>query len=307
MLNEFGLIERLRSRFAAGGEVAVGIGDDAAVLRPTCSEAATLVTVDLIAEGTHFTLPPATPRQVGRKALAVNLSDIAAMAGRPGAAFVAVALPRQRGAEFALELFEGVAELAAEFDVAVAGGDTNIWDGPLVVSLTLLGTPTGRGPVLRRGARPGDWLMVTGPLGGSLSGRHLTFTPRVQAAQELHQAVELHALIDLSDGLSRDLPHITTEQGLGAVVEAAHVPIHPDVPAELSAERRLRHALDDGEDFELLLAVSPEEGRRLLEAPLPGATVVRIGEVTAEAGRCRLRFPDGREVPLTVGGYEHRF
>lgn len=307
MLNEFGFIERLRSRFAAQGRVEVGIGDDAAVLRSSSVDHVTLVTVDLIAEGTHFTLPPATPRQVGRKALAVNLSDIAAMAGRPETAFVAVALPRRRGADCALELFEGIAELAAEFDVVVAGGDTNIWDGPLVISLTLLGTATGRGPVLRRGARPGDWLLVTGPLGGSLSGRHLAFTPRIHAAQQLHQTVELHALIDLSDGLSRDLTHITTEQGLGAIVEAEHVPIHPDVPVDLPFETRLRHALDDGEDFELLLAVSPEDGQRLQDAPPPGVTTIRIGEVTAAPGQCLLRSADGQEEPLTAGGYEHRF
>jgi thiamine-monophosphate kinase len=307
VLNEFGLIEHLRSRFAAQGRVELGIGDDAALLRLASPGAAVLVTVDLVAEGTHFLMPPATPRQVGRKALAVNLSDIAAMAGRPETAFVAVALPRPRGSEFALELFEGMAELAAEFDVAVAGGDTNIWDGPLVISITLLGTATGRGPVLRRGARPGDWLMVTGPLGGSLSGRHLAFTPRIHAAQQIHQTVELHALIDLSDGLSRDLPHLTTEQGLGATVEARHVPIHPDVPVHLPFETRLRHALDDGEDFELLLAVSPEDGQRLLDAPPPGVTIVRIGEVTAAPARCLLRSPDGREEPLTAGGYEHRF
>lgn len=308
MLNEFGLIERLRSLQAPAAGVPVGIGDDCAVLQPPGSALATLVTVDLIAEGAHFTIPPATPREIGRKALAVNLSDIAAMAGRPESAFVAVALPRRLGEAAALELFDGIEALAREFGVAIAGGDTNIWDGPLVVSITLFGSPTGGGPVLRRGAQPGDVLFVTGPLGGSLaSGRHLRFQPRVAEAQRLHAAFDLHALIDLSDGLSRDLPHISIEQGVGAVVDAAGIPIHPDVPAQLPPAERLRHALDDGEDFELLFAVAPETARRILEAPPPGLTLMRIGEIVADPARCELRYSDGRYEPLVCRGYEHRF
>jgi thiamine-monophosphate kinase len=306
--DEFDIIERLRKAVAPRAGVEVGIGDDTAVLRSGIDDdPRTLVMVDLLAEGTHFTIPPATPRLVGRKALAVNLSDIAAMAGRPESAFVAVALPRARGEAFAEELLAGIHELAEEFDVCLAGGDTNIWDGPLVVSVTLLGRPTGSGPVLRSGAQPGDWLMVTGPLGGSLSGRHLTFTPRVAAGQALHATVELHALIDLSDGLSRDVRHITCEQGYGAVIEAAMVPVHSDVPRDLPADERTRRALNDGEDFELLLAVSAEEGQRLLSSPPVGCSLFTVGAVTDSTDRVELLWPDGRREPLEPHGYEHRF
>lgn len=306
-MQEFALIEHFRRASAAHAAVELGIGDDAAVLRATSPDARTLVTVDLLAEGTHFLIPPATPREIGHKLLGVNLSDIAAMAGRPEAAFVALLLPRSRGAEFALEMMAGVQALADRHGVAIAGGDTNTWDGPLVASLTLTGSPGAAGPVRRSGAQPGDWLLVSGPLGGSLSGRHLRVQPRVAEAQRLVDTVAVHAMIDLSDGLSRDLRHITVEQGLGGVVDGAAVPVHPDVEASLPAEQRLAHALHDGEDFELLLAVSPDDGERLLRQPPPGLSLTRIGECTAAGEPCRLRGLDGRLSELSPQGYEHGF
>lgn len=309
MPNEFEIIDELRRAVgAAPPGVEVGIGDDTAVLAPSVSDGRTLVTVDLIAEGSHFTIPPATARQIGHKALGVNLSDIAAMAGRPTCAFLAVELPRSRGADFARELFAGVQDLARQFDVTLAGGDTNIWDGPLIVSITLMGEITGGRPVLRSGARPGDWLFVTGSLGGSLaSGRHLAVRPRILEAQKLHATVDLHALIDLSDGLSRDLRHITVEQGLGACLAAERIPIHPDVPADLPHDVRLQRALDDGEDFELLFAVSPEDGQRLLDSPPIETPLHWIGTVLPDADRCQLDFANGRRVSLEAGGFEHQF
>ncbi|MEZ6067871.1 MAG: thiamine-phosphate kinase [Planctomycetaceae bacterium] len=156
--------------------------------------------------------------------------------------------------------------LADAYDVRIIGGDTNVWDGPVIVSVTLLGSATDQGPVLRSGARPGDWLMVTGPLGGSLSGRHLDVRPRVREALRLHAGFNLQAMLDISDGLSRDVRHITVEQGVGAIIDAPAVPIHADVPAALPASTRLSHALHDGEDFELLFAISPQEGARLSQS-----------------------------------------
>src|SRR5205823_1206400 len=146
-----------------------------------------LVTTAMLLDGSCLVLAEAGPRRVGRKAMAVNLSDIAAMAGRPVAAFVSVGLPRQGGRALAEELYQGLREVADAFDTAIAGGDTNAWDGLLVISVTVLGEATGRGPVCRNGARPGDWLLVTGPLGGSILGKHLEFTPRVREALRLHE------------------------------------------------------------------------------------------------------------------------
>ena len=160
----------------------------------------------------------------------MNLSDIAAMAGVPRAAVVAVALPRADAAAVAQGLYTGMRELAERFGVDLVGGDTNAWDGPLVISVTVLGEATARARSAATGARPGDAILVTGPLGGSLfAGRHLRPEPRIAEALALHQVAAIHALIDISDGLSSDLGHILAESGgLGAVLDAAAIPIHAD-------------------------------------------------------------------------------
>ncbi len=303
MSHEFDFIERVKSRQRPHAAVPTGIGDDAAVL--TVAGGTGLVAVDLIAEGRHFCVPPATAELVGRKALAVNLSDIAAMAGRPQAAFAAVLLDRRRGRGFADKLMSGLEQLAAEFDVALAGGDTNTWDGPIIISVTVTGEPTGRGPVLRQGARPGDWILVSGPLGGSLDGgRHLTFQPRVELACRLHEAVELTSMLDVSDGLGRDVRHLTIGQGLGCRLFAEQIPVHSDVPSLPDDERILR-ALGDGEDFELAFTVSPTDGERLLgDARFDG--LVCVGEVVEEP-TVSLVLRDGRVAPLEEIGFEHGF
>src|SRR5260370_39949215 len=148
----------------------------------------------MLLEGSCFILAEAGARRVGRKAMAVNLSDLAAMAGKPVAAVVSVGLPREGGKVIAEELYLGLRDIADAFDTAIVGGDTNSWDGPLVISVTLLGEATGRGAVRRSGARSGDWLLVTGPLGGSILGKHLTFSPRGGEAMQLHSLVDLHAM-----------------------------------------------------------------------------------------------------------------
>src|SRR5206468_1351181 len=142
-------------------------------------------------------------------------------------AVVSVALPRSLGRESANELYFGLRQAADEFGVPVVGGDTNSWDGALVISVTVLGEATDRGPVLRGGAKPGDWVFVTGPLGGSILGHHLDFTPRVREALALHAAADLHAMCDVSDGLSADLNHILEESRCGAVLVAESVPVSP--------------------------------------------------------------------------------
>src|SRR5947209_17951558 len=247
---EFAFIDWLRRRTPAAGRVLLGPGDDTAALGWP-ADTPCLVTTDMLLEGSCFVLAEAGARRVGRKAMAVNLSDIAAMAGRPVAAVVSVGLPRQGGRALAEELHAGLREVADAFDTALVGGDTNSWDGPLVIAATVLGEPTGRGPVRRSGARPGDWLFVTGPLGGSIRGHHLDFTPRVREALQLHAAVELHAMIDISDGLAADLAHICEESRCGAVLRAESVPISDAARSMADGMSPLEHALGDGEDFEL--------------------------------------------------------
>jgi thiamine-monophosphate kinase len=296
MPGEFEFISWLRSRTPGDARVVVGPGDDAAVLAP--AKRPQLVTVDMLMDGTDFHLEEIGARAVGRKAMAVNLSDIAAMAGVPTAAVVSVALPRRDGRTIGEELYAGLREVADSFGVAIVGGDTNSWDGPLVISVTLLGEATERGPVLRSGGRPGDWLLVTGPLGGSIRGRHLAVTPRIHEALRLHEAADLHAMIDISDGLAADLNHILEESRCGAVLMAEAIPIAADAVelSRISGKTALQHALGDGEDFELIAAVSPADGQRLLrDQPVSGITLVKIGECVAsglwlERGRTREKL-----------------
>ncbi|MBN1395114.1 MAG: thiamine-phosphate kinase [Pirellulales bacterium] len=302
------LIRWLRERLPPHPRLLLGPGDDAAVL-DMAQTTQCVVTVDMLTDGVDFQLGEIDPRRAGRKALAANLSDLAAMAARPLAGVVALCLPRQGGMELAVALCEGMLPLAERYKLAIAGGDVNSWDGPAAVSITLVGETTERGPLRRGGARPGDRIVVTGAFGGSILGRHLDFEPRVAEALELHGNYELHAGIDASDGLSLDLSHICEESGCGAAIDAGAVPVADD--ARRLAERRgdgstpLDHALADGEDFELILAVPPEEARRMTaEQPLD-VPITDIGEFIDGAGLW-LAEPRGGRRPLVPRGWEHR-
>ncbi len=299
---EFDLIDWIRSRSQRTGRVPIGIGDDAASLGVINDE--TLVATDMLMEGVHFKFPDATPFQAGRKSLAVNLSDIAAMAGKPIAAFVAICLPKSRGQQFAREVMGGIQTLANEFDVEVAGGDTNSWDGPLVVSVTVVGQATRGRCITRSGAKPGDALFVTGQLGGSIHGKHVDFTPRVQDAIRLHESVELNAIIDLSDGLSSDIHHVLNQSQVGAIIVASEIPIAEAAVAN-EAKTPLERALTDGEDFELLFAVGPNDSETLQHNSPCDVQLRRIGIVTEELG-ARLECSDGRVVELPPQGWCHQ-
>jgi thiamine-monophosphate kinase len=299
---EFAYVDWLRRRTPNDPRVVIGPGDDAAVLAPTARSL--VVSTDMLLEGSCFVLAEAGPRRVGRKALAVNLSDLAAMAARPLGCVVSAGLPRKGGQALARELYDGLREIADEFGVAVVGGDTNSWNGPLVLSVTILGEATPRGVVQRSGAQPGDWLFVTGPLGGSILGKHLDFTPRVREALALHHTVDLRAMIDISDGLAADLGHLCDESGCGAVLHANAIPIADDAQRIIDSRSPLTHALEDGEDFELLFAVSPSDGERLArEQPIAGITLAHVGECVE--GRGLWLEEAGRHIPLEPRGYVH--
>jgi thiamine-monophosphate kinase len=300
--SEFAFIDWIRKRTPAAGRVLLGPGDDTAAVQWP-GDAACLVTTDMLLEGSCFRLEEAGPRRVGRKAMAVNLSDIAAMAGRPIAAVVSVGLPRRGGRALAEELYLGLREVADSFDTAIVGGDTNSWEGPLAISVTLLGEATPPGPVLRSGAKPGDWLLVTGSFGGSISAKHLDFTPRVREALALQASAHLHAMIDVSDGLAADVWHLCDESGCGAVLRAEAVPIDTAAFDIRDGRTPLEHALGDGEDFELAFAVSAEEGRRLLETqPTGDVRLTHLGEFV-ENGLWLEK--NGVRQPLPPTGYVH--
>ena len=268
-----------------------------------------LVTTDMLMDGRHFRLEQDGPEAVGYKALGVNLSDIAAMAGIPRAAVVAVALPRDTAVEVAQGLHAGMRALADRFGVDLVGGDTNAWDGPLVISVTLLGEATARGAVRRAGRRPGDAILVTGPLGGSLlAGRHLRPEPRIAEALALHRAAPIHAMIDLSDGLSSDLGHILDESGgLGRPRRRRRSRSMP-MPAEMSRRDgvpALDHALNDGEDFELCLA-RRGRGRRPApgRAPRAGPALPRRRDHRRRRD-CGSAPPTDDSRPIEPRGFDH--
>ena len=310
MVSELDVVADLLARLPSDPRLEVPPGDDAAVLRPP-AQRRTVVTVDMLMEGTDFVLgPDCPPEAVGHKALAVSLSDLAAMGSRPEAAVVAVALPRHGGARLAAGLQAGIAAIAAEHGVALAGGDTNSWDGPLVISTTAIGSVRPGAAWRRDGARPGDLLVASGAFGGSLLGRHLAVAPRCREAVAIAAAFTVHAAIDVSDGLALDVDRMMQASGAAAVIDLAAVPVHRDavVMAARPGDGRspLEHALGDGEDFELVLALPAEEARRLVAAASDGSLALPlaiIGEVVAGRGLFCVDAAGRRPLPPT--GYVH--
>ncbi|OHB62726.1 MAG: hypothetical protein A2Y77_14385 [Planctomycetes bacterium RBG_13_62_9] len=280
----------------------IAIGDDMAQIA-LGQGASVLITTDMLLDGTHFDLRTATLRQVGYKAMAASLSDCAAMATVPIAAVVAVALPADFSVQQLKELHAGVVSAADRYDCPLVGGDITAWKGnePIAICVSMLSKPGNSPPVRRNGARVGDVICVTGSLGGSGRRRHLEFEPRVREALKIASRVTLNAMMDISDGLSTDLNRICSQSGVGALVDAAAIPISDD--AKLDADP-LRAALNDGEDFELLFTLSPDEWDklyRLWDDPVP---ITKVGRIT-DGGRMQIRMPDGRIVDLRPGGYEH--
>jgi thiamine-monophosphate kinase len=307
----------LREHIPPHPSLPLGLVDDAAVLK-RLALADLVITTDLVSDGVDFRLADIDPRQAGRKALAVNLSDLAAMAARPVAAVVSIALARdgcgnRMPLELAIALYEGLLPLAAEFDVAIAGGDTNLHDGPTVISVTAFGEVAGRGPLTRSGGQVGDKLLVTGALGGSILGHHFDFVPRVREALLLHERYELHAGMDISDGLALDASRLAAASGCGAVIDVDQLPIADaawqiarceDVAAHEIPAVAARHALGDGEDFELLLAVPPPVANAILDERPLDCSLMCVGELISERGLWQ-KSADGERRPLEPKGWEH--
>lgn len=323
-MKERDFIEWIRGQSAMdAAKVPVEPGDDCAVV--AFGGELLLVTTDQVLDGVHFILAEHGPRAAGRKAMARNLSDIAAMAGLPTAAVAAVALPRDFRLGQAEAIYAGLREAGDPFDCPVVGGDVAAWDGPLAITVTVMGKPAGQGgPVLRSGAKAGDAVCVTGRLGGAWRGRrHLEFVPRIVEAARLAADYRVTAMIDISDGLATDLHHICRESGVAAEIVAAEIPIHPDALAGSDRSGALAAALGDGEDYELLFTLPPDQAERLCRAqrspeamkrslsPQPiGVEVARIGTITAKpagpGSLVTLVETDGTRRPIDPSGWEHR-
>ena len=304
-MSERDLIEYIRE--LASGEqgdwLRLGIGDDCAVISPPAGML--VATTDMVVEGVHFD-PGTAPTLVGRKAMARGVSDIAAMAARPLCTLAAVCFGAATDDAAARELARALYESAREFGAPLVGGDVASGADRLSVTVTALGVAGPKGAVTRAGALSGDAVCVTGRLGGSILGRHLTFSPRTQAALVLADACELHAMIDISDGLSTDALHVAEASGRGVAIHAEWLPVSDDARALAARTGRdpLDHALNDGEDHELLFCLPPDQARELAAAGAAGLPVSVIGEVT-EGPESVLVMPDGRRVPLRPGGWEH--
>jgi len=308
-MKEFELIDRLTRSLPANSALVTGPGDDCAVLDLGVSDRMFLFKTDAVVQGVHFTgSEPA--EQVGHKALARCLSDVAAMAGTPIAALITLALPSNFDVAYLDKVYSGMDRLARRYDLAIAGGETTTNPERLLISISLLAWVARGRQVMRAGAKPGDALFVSGELGGSLAGKHLEFEPRLSEALWLAQNFTIHSMIDLSDGLAGDLPHMLTSSGVGAEVMSAAIPISSAArraaKASGTGKTALLAALTDGEDFDLLFTVPSREAVRLLDAwkqQFPSTRLSCIGKISATKG-ITIRDKQGVR-PLTLHGYEH--
>lgn len=306
---EFELIERLKSALPRDSDTLLGIGDDCAILAGQGGYEQ-LVTTDMLLDGVHFIYDADKKNSqslnlIARKSIAVSLSDIAAMGGEPRTAFLALAIPRFWSVDQANELVDCFARVADEFQITLAGGDTTCWDHLLAINVTVLGRVPQSKAILRDGARAGDFICVSGPLGGSLSGKHLTFTPRVQLGQWLAEHCSIHAMIDISDGLLADLGHILQQSDVGAELFSEQIPISKQAIAQTDNKSPLEHALTDGEDFELLWTMPESEYMKLRQQHEDFIEVHHIGNITEEKG-CFLIDQQGNREQRSGDGYVHR-
>lgn len=320
------LIQLLHNRYPARSALLKkGIGDDAAVWCPRNADEHWLITTDMLLEGVDFRLEWTTPRQLGRKSIAVNLSDLAAMGARPRFFTVALAVPSGISERWILEFYEGLTEPGSLKGAQLIGGDLSRSENGILISITALGESLNRKILYRSGGRAGDLLYVTGILGRSAAGlkllqtgrarprshpqqeavrAHQTPEPRCEAGVWLAQCGMARCMMDLSDGLSMDLPRMCAASGVGAEIHAAELPVFTKSrlwdcdPVEL--------ALHGGEDYELLFAV-PNSRSRLFEKSYPSKLpkITRIGKMTGSVGKVWVKESGKSRHRLLEHGYDH--
>lgn len=288
--------------------VKLGIGDDAAVIEAATNDL--VITTDSLMDGVHFRLEQAGPGRVGKKAVNVNLSDLAAMGAEPEAILLSLCLPPHGPGDMprdalAAELFEAICVVCEGNGIAIAGGDTNCWEGPLVVHVTALGRVVGGSVWTRSGAKPHDLVVVTGPLGGSILGKHLDFAPRLEVVRAVRGTPGIHAAMDVSDGLSLDLLRMCDGSRCGAILQLDNIPIS-QAAHQLSAstgQSPLEHAMGDGEDFELLFAIDPAYVDQVLDRLREVCQPAICGQFTSRTGLWSRNGAKLQQLPAT--GFVH--
>jgi len=329
-LGEFGLIDRIqRTLPAPGKDVIVGIGDDVAVLR-TSANRVLLATCDVQMESTHFLRDAISPRDLGQKALAINLSDIAAKGGTPRFALVSLGLPNDLEVEFIDDLYSGMQAEAGRFKVDIVGGNISRSRLGLFIDIFLLGDSPRENVLLRSGAQAGDKILVTETLGDAAAGvalmldhtlkttdeyaviaqsRYHLPTPRVREGQLIAETHQATAMLDVSDGLASDLRHICESSHVGARVFAEKLPVAQEnrVLARISDGNEFHFALSGGEDYELLFTAPAVHAEIIAEKITreTGTRVSIIGEILTENEGRQLVMPDARVVPLEARGWDH--
>jgi thiamine-monophosphate kinase len=341
-LGEFGLIDRIKAiaEFRLEDEsvranLLRGISDDAAVYRPTPGKVQLLAT-DAFVEGVHFDLTFTSLHHLGWKVIAANLSDIAAMGGTPRYATVALTVPKKISVEMVEELYEGIAYACKKHNCLLVGGDTTTTHANMSIAVTVTGEADEGRVVYRSGAQPGDYLCVTGHLGGSVAGlkillrekerylaeaqtgaftpnlepykdalgKHLMPTPRLDLVEILTGKVRVNAMIDISDGLASEVHHICTASGTGAAVYEHNLPVEHQTAriAEELGEPVLDYALFGGEEYELLFSISEDQYKKL---ELLTADVTIIGRVLEREQGIELIREQGEHAGLPFGGWDH--
>lgn len=292
---EFEFIERIRKRLPKLKNAVLGIGDDCAVLEFR-GDRYLLVTADMLVQDVHFDLSKASPYKVGRKALAVSLSDIAAMAGIPKYYLVSLAVPPSMALAALDDFYTGLIDLAREFDVELVGGDTNRAD-KFICDICVIGEVEKKYLTKRNGAKVGDGIFVTGALGGSKKSRQYDFTPRVREARMLVQNFKINSMIDISDGLSSDLYHIIDASGVGAVIYDDCIPVS-------SGAGSAKAALSDGEDFELLFTAPRNTTEADIRSKL-NMPIKEIGRIVPKGQGVRIVKGKSKAAELKRTGYRH--
>ena len=331
-LGEFGLIDRIKKKVHSTSEgIRLGIDDDAAAFVPT-KGMIMLLTTDIFVEGIHFDPAYATPYQIGWKAMAANLSDIAAMGGIPRTAVVSLCLLDKTDVEWIEEMYEGMEKAIHRFGGHIVGGDTSASLTETVINISLTGEVENKQMTTRSGAKVGDVICVSGDLGGSVAGlkvlrekkktgsefkekwthvleKHLLPLPRIHEARVLVEETKVHSMIDISDGLASEIHHVCSLSGKGARIYTEEIPLHSQtkLAAQEFGTPPHHYALYGGEDYELLFTLSQKSAEEVLDI-IEGETETKISAIGAivEADHgITLVNENGDQEPLSFRGYNH--